>query len=71
VNRARLWEHTSASLLILGNFAGDILVAVGVASRLADAFPTKRVLPIVTDFGAALEGAIVCKLGTIGSAARV
>jgi len=51
---------TSVSDLVLGIFAGDGLDAVGVASRLADAAPLKRVLPIVTDFGAALEGAIVC-----------
>ena len=52
---------TSLSDLTLGIFAGDAFDAVGVASRLADAVPPKRVpiFPIVIDFGVALEGAIV------------
>jgi hypothetical protein len=52
---------TSVSDLVLGIFAVVGFDAVGVASRLAEGAPLKRVLPIVMDFGAALEGAIVWK----------
>lgn len=52
---------SSVSDLVLGIFAGVGFDAVGVASRLAEGAPLKRVLPIVMDFGVALEGAIVCK----------
>jgi hypothetical protein len=54
-------ELTSVSDLVLGIFVGVGFDAVGVTSRLADGAPLKCVLPIVTDFGVALEGAIVCK----------
>lgn len=50
---------TPVSDLVLGIFPGDGFDAVGVASRLADAVPLKRVFPNVTDVEGALEGAIV------------
>lgn len=52
--------RTSASPLV-AIAAGAGFGAVGVASRLVDVLPPNRVpfLPIVTDFGAVVEGAIV------------
>jgi hypothetical protein len=61
--RIYLWNAstrlTSVSGLVLGIFPGDGFEAVGVASRLADAVPLKRVFPNVTDVEGTLEGAIV------------
>jgi hypothetical protein len=56
----RALGRTSASPLI-AIAAGDGFGAVGVASRLVDVLLLNLVLffPIVTDFGAAVEGAIV------------